>query len=383
MPQNERPTKPAPNSPWSLNLGQVVGIPIRIHFTFFILLAWVAFEGYSHRGVAPVSSIVTVIGLFTCVILHELGHSVVAQRYGIPVTEIILYPIGGVAKLGAEPKPPQELWIALAGPAVNVVIAGGIAIGLAVTKALTGDVPTNVFGGDIWRNLLVANIMLAVFNMIPAFPMDGGRVLRAILAMRLGDVRGTEIAARIGQFCAFGLGFLGLFGNSPMLVFIAVLVFLVAGQENAATKSRAMTAGHLAGEAMITDFRTLTSGSTLRHAAEMLLDTSQQDFPVLNGEQVIGLLSRQNLLRGLATSGPDAYVAEAMIRDIYIIEPTADLLKVAEYLQTERITCAIVLDGEKILGLVTMENVAEFLILQQLMEHKRAAPVRGSVPPSF
>lgn len=372
-----RPPGPrsAPPSPWAITLGTVAGIPIRLHMTFLLFLAFLALVIY--RGPDSGVGLLFLIGVFGCVLLHELGHSLVARKYGIPVSEIVLYPIGGVARMEKIPKPHEELWIALAGPAVNLVIAIAILIGLIATGSMgtLGSWTSMRVGDGFWiQELMIANLMLAFFNLIPAFPMDGGRILRAILALIIGEVPATRIAVAVGQFMAFVMGFIGLVVPSVILIFIAFFVFIGASQEGTYYQSRALVQGLSARAAMLTDFRTLPIGATLQDATNLLLETSQQDFPVIYGEEVVGVLSRQSLLRGLSTEGPSGYVTGSMQRDFITASPDADLQELASNLQAGQQTCALIMENEKLVGMLTMENLAEFLIIQQIMQRQQGQP---------
>jgi Zn-dependent protease/predicted transcriptional regulator len=370
-----RPSPPPPDG-GAFRLVTVSGIPIRLHWTFLLLLAWLAFSSLGSNPKpgrpeqAPYMGLLFVIGIFACVVLHELGHALTAQRYGIRTRDIVLYPIGGVAALETVPRPRQELWIALAGPAVNLVIAGLLYVGLRLAgQPLT---PFNPVTGqsNLLANLLWANLTLAVFNMLPAFPMDGGRVLRALIARFTSEVNATVIAARIGQALAILLGLLGLFvlGNW-ILVFVAIFVYIGAGQEASMFQTRALITGHRVREAMLREFHTLTVGSTLREAADVLLAGSQQDFPVVHGGEVVGVLSRSALLRGWATEGPDAYVAGVMERDFNWARPDDDLETILS--QSQMTGPILVMEGDSrergnLIGMVTQENLLEFLTLTQL-----------------
>ncbi len=360
---------------WAFHLCTVSGIPIRIHVTFLLLLAWLAYAALSGAGPGRLMAVVFVLAVFACVVLHELGHSVVAQAHGVSVHEIVLYPVGGVARLDRTPPAAPELRIALAGPLVNVVIAGSLFLGLQARAALH-PLGSLRLGDGMWlQELLVANVLLALFNMLPAFPMDGGRVLRALLVTRLKDEeRGTEIAAAIGQVLALAMGFYGFFSGTYMLIFVALLVFMGAAQETAVARGRTMVEGMRARDAMVRDFRTLPVGSTLRDASDVLLETSQQDFPVMNGGEVVGVLSRQDLMRGLAGEGPTGYVAGAMAREYAVLAPDADLRDAAIALQTGAIPVALVMEDGKLLGLVTMENLAELLVLRQILRRRGTPP---------
>jgi Zn-dependent protease len=341
-----------------------------LHFTFLLLLGWLAIAAYRGEGPGRWYGLLYVIGIFACVVLHELGHSLVAQRYGIHVSEIILYPIGGVARLEKLPKPAQELWIALAGPAVNVLIATAIYIGLQTRGALIPWEQMRLESPAWWQKLLLANVILVVFNMIPAFPMDGGRVLRALLALQLGELRATEIAAGIGQLFAIAIGFLGLLFN-PLLLFIAFFVFVGAGQEAMMYRGKALVEGLPVRAAMITEFRTLPVNATLEQAKDLLLATSQQDFPVMHGDEVVGLLSRQALLRGFAEHGPTGYVAGSMARDFPTVSPDQDLEDIAPEVQSGNQFCILVMENGNLVGMITPENLAELLVIQQLKQREK------------
>ena len=348
------------------------------------MIIWFAASSFAGTGAGLV---LFTLGLFFCVALHELGHALVAQKFGYTVSDIVLYPIGGVASIEQSPRARHELLIAVAGPAVNVAIALIIGIVLAVLHQLPdfSQIQGGTLGGfdkkPIWL-LLYANIALVVFNMIPAFPMDGGRVLRALLALRLGKLRATRIAAGVGQFVAvlmglYGLGIFGRpFAHIPFfpapgnfsLVIIALFVFFGAGQESNAEQSREVAEDAIVSEAMVRDFATLSPGDNLRRAAEVLLATSQQDFPVVNGDEVVGVLSRNQLLRGLAQEGDTAYVAGTMNREVVFAKPTDALEPVM--MNPNGVQRAPVLvrgDDGTLIGMVTMENLMEFLTLRQIV----------------
>ena len=371
MPQTSPPSAPpAPQAGLSaLRIATVSGIPIRLHFTFLLFLVWVY---VSSPAQAKVVSVLFVLAIFACVVLHELGHSVVALRYGIPVADITLYPIGGVARIEKRPTAAQELRIAVAGPAVNVVIAAILAVVLGVQGKLplAGDLLH--FGGGLpgfVAGLLKTNVWLVLFNLIPAFPMDGGRVLRATLALHMPPERATAIAANIGQAAAIAAGLYATFSGQWLFLFIAFFVYIGAGQEAFAYKQAALMEGVRVRQAMMTDVRTLTVGNTLKEAADVLLDTAQHDFPVVHGGQVQGVLTRDGLLRGLANGGPGAFVAGTMSREFASAGPDDDLAESLPALQS-RPGPLLVLDPAeegKLLGIVTTENVQEFFAVRQVV----------------
>lgn len=362
--QNAAGREAAPPSEASRAL-RIFGVPVRFHFTFVILVIFLTVFGVT-SGETAAASALYVIALFTCVLLHELGHVFVSKRYGIRTIEIVMYPIGGVARLERNPHPREELWIALAGPAVNVFIAGALFSWLYSSGRM---LPTDQLMAPSLSNLLqriaAGNLFLAAFNMIPAFPMDGGRVLRALIARFKGPEQATRIAARAGRALAIAMGLFGLVSGQFMLIFVALFVYLGASQEAAVVQGQMLTQGIAVRSAMITDFRTLPHGSTVRDAADLLLATSQQDFPVVLGEQVIGLLDRSALLRGMAVEGPDAYIAGIMQRDFARISPDLDLAQALPVL-ADAGSCALVMEDGRLLGLLTRENLSEFLILRKM-----------------
>lgn len=218
---------------WSLKIAKLAGIDIFIHFTFFVLVTWVAFIQWKLNGSigAAFSGVAFILAVFTCVVLHELGHALAAKKYGIRTQDIILLPIGGVARLEKMPNQPiQELWVALAGPAVNVVIAALLAVYLWITNTLIPDNQLTMTTAAFIERIMGINIFLVLFNMIPAFPMDGGRVLRALLATRLAYIKATKVSANLGQGIALLFGVIGLFYN-PILLLIAFFVWMGAAQE--------------------------------------------------------------------------------------------------------------------------------------------------------
>jgi stage IV sporulation protein FB len=377
-PAREPTTAASESSAWAIQIATVLGIPIRIHLTFVLLLFWFGFAA-SSRGENPLRAMIFLLLLFACVALHELGHATMALRFGVRTREIVMYPIGGIARLASIPQGLPELMIALAGPAVNLVLAvllSGTLIALGLPLAFRPD--TMLTSDSILHALLAANLVLLLFNMIPAFPMDGGRVLRAALALRMPADRATQIAATIGQGFAVLGGLAGLFSGNWVLVFIALFVYLGASQEAAFFQQRAAVLGHTAREAMITRFDTLAPQDSLGRAAELLLSTHQQDFPVVDGwQRVAGVLSRGALVQGLARNATGLAVLDVMKRDFPTADPSTDLEEVLRLLQADASTPVLVLDNGTLLGMITLENLAEFI---QIAQARPAAAV--AMPPS-
>src|SRR5437763_9272144 len=284
---------------WSLPIFRIAGIQLRIHVTFLLLIGWLAFGYYSAGGSAVATArVFFVLLLFACVVLHEFGHALAAKAFGITTPDVTLLPIGGVARLERMPeKPVQELVIALAGPMVNVVIALGL-FAAGGSQALLN--PSTVEGGGLVAQLLTINILLVLFNLLPAFPMDGGRVLRALLATRLNYARATQIAAVVGQGFAFVFGFIGLTGSNPLLIFVALFVYIGASQEAALAQMKDVSRRFPVSSAMVREFRTLSENASLHEAVDALLATSQHDFPVVDETgSVAGLLTRHDLIAAL------------------------------------------------------------------------------------
>ena len=363
---------------WSIPIAVLKGTVIRIHITFILFLAWIGIVHYSQGGPsAAVQGVLFIALLFLCVLLHEFGHVFAARRYGVHTPDIILLPIGGVARLERIPeKPSQEFVVALAGPAVNVVIAGLL---YAVLGGLPSGDSVEVQNPrvDLIARLASVNLFLVLFNLIPAFPMDGGRVLRALLAARLGYARGTQIAASVGQVFAFGLGLFGLLYN-PLLIFIALFVYLGATSEAHAVQMREISRGMMVADAMITQFERLSMDSRVSDAVECLIRTTQHEFPVVDaGGTLRGVLTRDDLIRGLRERGPDAAAVEVMRADIPTVDQRTALEDALRLMQEQRLPAVGATDGlGRLVGLVTPENVGEMMMIHTA----RAGRQRGPQP---
>ena len=361
---------------WSWKLGRLAGIDVYLHVTFLLLVAFFAWSAYAQSGTvaSALEAVVYIVALFGSVVLHEFGHALTARRFNIPTRDITLYPIGGVARLERMPdKPIEELWVALAGPAVNVVIAALLFAWLALTGGLVPLTQMNMLTGPLLQRLLYANISLVLFNLLPAFPMDGGRVLRALLALRLDYVRATQIAALLGQGMAVLFAFAGLFGN-PFLLFIAWFVWTAATQETHMVQIKSALGGIPVSRAMLRDFRTVGPDDGLRSVTDLLLAGSQQDFPVVSEGRVVGVLTRQVVLSALSREG-DGRVAEVMTRDFQTASPNDMLEPLFLRMQAQRGLMVPVVHLDRLVGLVTLENIGEFLMIQSALETKaRVAP---------
>jgi Zn-dependent protease len=346
---------------------RLLGVPIRLHFTFILLLIFLVVTDLGSKDESGASYALFLLGLFASVLLHEMAHAIVAARFRVKTIEIVMFPIGGLARMERPLKPIEEFWTALAGPLMNVILSFGLFAYMRFTHQPLGihliDLihPTDA---NVVARLAVGNLLLAAFNFMPAFPMDGGRILRALLSLVRPEDEATRIAAWMGRMLAISMGLYGLLASQFMLVFFAFFIYLGAAQEGAAALGRTLTHGIPVRAAMITQFHTLDHGSTIRDAANLLLSTSQQDFPVMHGDQVVGLLGRNQLMKSLAAEGPEAYVAGVMDREFLSLEPGSDLAEVLP-LMAQAGRCALVMDQDKLLGLLTTDNLSEFLLLRR------------------
>ncbi|MBX3402006.1 MAG: site-2 protease family protein [Phycisphaeraceae bacterium] len=365
-------------------IATAAGIGIYVHWTFLLLPALVAgqallasnLDGAARVNMA-VFNVSLVLAVFVCVVLHELGHALMARRFGVRTKDIVLLPIGGVARLERIPRNPvQELLIALAGPAVNVVIAAALGAGLLAAGAVRGDALSLVrFEGGLGfvPTLAAINIVLVVFNMIPAFPMDGGRVLRALLAMTMPHDRATHIAARVGQFAALGFVILAVVTKNPFLLLIAAMVFFGAGAEATHAQTLGRLAGRIARDAMMTEFAVVRGDAPLGHAAELLLSGSHRDFPIVGPDGAYaGMLSRESILAAIAELGPDAPAAMAANHRAPTFDETQPAAEVFERMQAAGAAAAAVLRDGRTIGVVTIENLADLLDISAAMSAARA-----------
>ncbi len=369
---------------WSLKIFTAFGIGVYIHATFLLLLLWVMLESRDfHQGI--ISSII-VLTIFGCVLLHEFGHALTAKRFGIRTRDITLLPIGGLARLERIPSEPrQELLIAVAGPAVNLAIAGivwllGLSFGWgAESHLLPGkfSLPEMGFLGF----LLTINLQLAIFNFIPAFPMDGGRVLRALLALKLDYLQATRIAVGVGQALAFAFGLFGLLSGNFLLMLIAFFVYLGAAQEGALAQYRQSFQGLPTSCAMITNFNVLDESDRLEKAVEYLLLGSQVDFPVLRDHQVLGILTRGALIDSLGKQGPATTLASVPVRPVELIQEDLPLDMAYETLRSQEVPCLPVMRDGDLVGLITLENMAEFAMVQSVLR-KRMAEAKSTARPT-
>ena len=359
---------------WSFKVARIAGIDVRIHATFFLLLGFVAyFAGHRAGASWGLNAVVIWLLVFLCVLLHELGHALAAKAYGIPTVDITLYPIGGVARMERMPeKPVQELVVAIAGPLVNVAII----IVLGAVLLATGGLDLTAIVTDPHSALQIlfwTNIVMVVFNLIPAFPLDGGRVLRALLATRMEYAQATRVAAGIGQGLALALGIFAAFTGQILLILIAIFIYMAAESEAAVVQMRSVTAGLPVSSAMVTRFDTLDQRSTLNQAIDVLLGTSQHEFPVLDDNGgFAGLLTKHDLLVALRNSGADTPVTDVMVKGLPTVLPQTSLDRALDFVRQAGAAALPVLDNTgRLVGLFTPENVSELLMVRTALGKKK------------
>src|SRR5919202_71378 len=361
----------------SFKIGRAFGIDVKVHWTFFLLLFFFAFVGYQRSGnlVGALVTTAMIVALFVCVLLHEFGHSLVAQRLGIDIPDITLLPIGGVARFKTLPeRPMDEVKIAVAGPLVNVVLAPifyGIGIALGAGPLDIGS-PLGGFSsvGQFFVYLGAVNVALVVFNMLPAFPMDGGRVLRGLLATRMGAVRATDIASAVGQFFALAFFLIGLLGGNFLLALIAVFIFFGANGEAQMVRQRELTRGLSVSDVMGTKPRTetVTPSHTFGQVLDSVIHGYQEDFPVVEeGGKLVGMITREEIMA--AAHSPERYqsVRELMKTNIPTISSEADLFEDAlPILQQSGLRALPVTEEGELVGMLTIEDVGQASLLRPL-----------------
>jgi stage IV sporulation protein FB len=369
----------------SLKLFSVRGIDIRLHFTFPLILLWAALQ-FGVAGGSISSALFGVIAislLFVLVTLHELGHSVAAQHYGVPVRQIVLSPIGGVAQLRQIPdKPVEELVIAIAGPAVNlaaaVLMAGLIpvlGIGTAdFTAALSGSAGLTVTA--VFAFVFAYNIFLAVFNLIPAFPLDGGRIFRALLAMKVEYVQATNIAAAVGRGTAVLLGIYGLFTGGIFLMFIALFIFSAAGQEARMVRQRASLRGRVVADAYNSSAYVLTPYHRLDQAAQLMMMSGQSSFPVVQNEVLEGFITQQDLSQAMRTRRGHTWASMIMRRDVVPVSLNTPLEEALKRLGTERLNALPVVENGRYLGMISRWNINQLIQWQAMNRQPPPANVQ-------
>lgn len=359
------------NKKWSLYLGKFSGIKMYIHWSFLILIGWIFLihARMGHGWQAGLLGVAFILALFACVVLHEFGHALTAKRFNINTRDITIYPIGGIASLERMPeKPGQELLVAFAGPAVNIVIAFALWVYMWSMDAMPTMAMLENAGNmqdlPFVFNLFTANIALVVFNLIPAFPMDGGRVLRAILAFKMDRAKATYVAAAIGRFFAMLFVIVGFFYNI-WLVIIGLFIYLGAGSEAAYETTKNLLSGFRVVDVLIRRFTTLSPYDNLDKAVHVLLEGQEQEFLITANEDVQGILTRKRLIDGLSVFGRSAPISNVMQKDFLTLSPEMNLQDVYTKMLTNACNIYPVKDNGKLIGVVGRENISELILVQQ------------------
>ncbi|MGY6743432.1 MAG: site-2 protease family protein [Cecembia sp.] len=357
---------------FSLYLGSYKNVKVFIHWTFSLLLLWIIISNLRQGmpGMDILWIIIFVLALFACVVMHEFGHALAAQKYGIQTKDIVLYPIGGVARLEKLPEDPkQELWVAIAGPLVNI----GLFIILSIILSFTGYNLENleleelrIRPNTILLYIASANLILAIFNMLPAFPMDGGRVLRALLSIRLPRAKATQIAGGIGQFLAIFFVFFGLF-NNPILVLIGIFIFLGAAAEVSHTQQESFLKGYKAKDALMMKFQIVGFDAPLSKAVEKLLNSQATHFVVVRDDVAVGTLSRNEIIKGLKEGNEDTIIEQVADFSPLRIETEEDLDEAWKKMMMENKKVAFIIENGHFLGILDQENIGEFVMVKSAL----------------
>ncbi|MGM0498127.1 MAG: site-2 protease family protein [Bacteroidota bacterium] len=357
----------------ALTLGRPFGIKVSVHWTFLLIIAWIVFlnlqQGASTQQI--IYSILFIIAIFVCVVIHELSHSLMARRYGIPTRSITLLPIGGLADLQKMPEEPkQEFAVSISGPLSNIAIA----LVLSLLLLATGNINLSatdfqaITGKNFFIVLMFANLMLAVFNLLPAFPMDGGRVFRSLMAIYFSREKATYVAMNMGKIFAFGLAVLGIFIN-PFLIFIAIFIFIGAEKEYEQVRYTSVLSGYRVQDILMHEFTSLREDETLRTAVNILLAGPEQRFVVIDHEnRVKGILTRNNIIQGLSDQGEELRVRQVMNKNITTFAPETSLEEAFQIMQKQRITMAPVVQNEKLVGIIDMDNINEFIMVRSAVK---------------
>ena len=368
----------------SLRIGRIAGIGIYLHFTFLLFLGWIAFSSYSaHHSIAEaIATLELFLCIFTIIVLHELGHATAAYAFGIGTKDITLLPIGGVARLERMPeKPMQELIVALAGPAVNIILAAGIFAWLYYTNDAPhlrlSSLEFNTPRSGLAKPLFFWNLWMVAFNLVPAFPMDGGRVLRAVLGFRMDFLNATKWSARVGQALAIAFAFIAITGVRidffTMLLFIALFVWLGATGELSMGQVRSALSGIPVRSAMIRNFRVLPPETMLRDVVHEVVGAFQQDFPIVRDGKLIGMFCRHDIVAAVAGNGPEVPVGDVMKRNFLLADPHEMLDSLLDRMDQEGDTAVPVLEKGQLIGMVTYENLVEYLRIRRVIQRTRPA----------
>ena len=362
----------------SLKLGTIGGIGIFVHWTFSLLIAFIIYVNYrtGYNAIQIVWSVLFILCVFATVFLHELGHSFAAKLFNIETKDITLLPIGGVSRLETLPeKPKEELIVTFAGPLVNIVLAfiTGLFISFpATSEALAQELSVGVNANNFFLNFFIVNIILAVFNLIPAFPMDGGRILRAILSFKFERHVATKIAARIGQFLAMGFILLGFFYN-PFLIFIGIFVIMGAQMESKYADSKYSLQGYKVKDVLMKQYLTIDSAEPIKTAVDLLLDSQSKIFLITDNNQPVGTLNRDQIIMALSEKGENVIINSAMNKNLIYLDAETLLEDVFELIYKNKTNLMLIMENKQLVGTLDTENLLEFLLIKGVKSKKAYA----------
>ena len=353
----------------SFKLGNIAGIGVFIHWTFSLLIAYIIFSNYraGHNTEQIIWTVIFILSIFITVFLHELGHAMAAKKFNIITKDITILPIGGLARLERIPeKPSEELVVAIAGPLVNIVLAliTGLFITVPDLKELTVQLTGGINQSNFFLNFFIVNIVLAVFNLIPAFPMDGGRVFRALLSMKFERHIATNIAARLGQILAVGFVILGFYSN-PFLIFIGLFIILGAQAEANYTQAKSMLAGYKVKDVLMKEYTVIDKNETVKKAVQLLLNGQSKNFLITENSQPIGTLSRDEIIKALSEQGQSEVVQNVMNRSLIILNPKSPLEDIYQKAQLNKANLMPVMENNQLIGVLDMENILEFIMVKE------------------
>ena len=359
----------------SLKLGKIAGIGLFVHWTFSLLILFIVYTNYKagQNSIQILWSVLFILCIFLTVFMHELGHALTAKKFGIKTKDITLLPIGGVAQLERLPeKPSEELMVAFAGPMVNIVLAliTSLFISLPNTsEEMIAQLDNGVNSGNFFLNFYLVNIILAFFNLIPAFPMDGGRVLRALLSYKLERHQATKIAARIGQALAIGFVLLGFYSN-PFLIFIGIFVFMGAQIESEYTESKYMLKGYKVRDVLMKQYPTIDYNETLETAVKLMLDSQNKHFLVTENGIPMGTLNREQIIAALAKKEGETKLSSIMDRELILLQADNLLEDVFELVYKNKSTLMLVIDDNQLIGTLDTENLLEFILINEVKANR-------------
>ena len=360
----------------AFKLGKIAGIGLFIHWTFSLLILFIVYINYkAGQNLTQILwAVLFVSCIFLTVLLHELGHALTAKKYNIKTKDITLLPIGGLARLERLPeKPSEELMVAFAGPLVNITLAFITNLFITIpdtSEEMVAQLANGVNADNFFLNFYLVNVVLAFFNLIPAFPMDGGRILRALLSFKLERHIATKIAARIGQLLAIGFMFLGFFSN-PFLIFIGIFVFIGAQIESEYTESKHILKGYTVRDVLMKQYPTIDYNETLETAVKLMLDSQNKHFLVIENNIPMGTLNRNQIIEALSKKEEETALSSIIDRNLIILQANAFLEDIFELVYKNKSSLMLVMENNQLIGTLDIENLLEFILIKEV-KAKRA-----------